>query len=424
MGDPSTITGLVWWFKSDTGVFQDLAKTIPAANGSGVVVWSDLSGNAYDFISGFPLTVHDQPIFDANVVNGLPAVRFDTTYDSLRFLGNTTPALAQPYSFLFILEPTKLQGSNLTPLWHKTGGGVELWVEGTMNAGLFVGPTASPILNSWNFYLAEFNGFNSFVEIDGVTPGQVFAGNAGFANSEIGNFDSIFDNFSYRVAECALFDHALSPAEITSLYTYFIGRYATNVLKGGQGISQSGSSAALANRGVYPPPGGVNDFNTWQFGVPFISIGGDQEFNQWSAARMPDGSGTVPIVDIDESVGASAFGLLSISTSSAVLQRFAGAAAQGLSVSGQSALLTGLGLLAGKAWSISTSSVAEQGTGALAALCNSITMSRALLSQFSPVLPTTIFKVSASQPITRMQDYGLKFWQRRVSARQPTVRMP
>jgi hypothetical protein len=66
---PSAISGLQLWVRSDQGISA-------SDGGAGVSVWSDQSGTHHDTFQANPAM---QPEYVANVVNGLPAVRFTGT---------------------------------------------------------------------------------------------------------------------------------------------------------------------------------------------------------------------------------------------------------------------------------------------------------------------------------------------------------
>ena len=73
---PKTLSGLTLWYA---------AHRITGLNdGDAVTTWSDLSGNGYDVTQG---TAANRPLYKTNIFNGLPALLFDGSNDSLE---NTT----------------------------------------------------------------------------------------------------------------------------------------------------------------------------------------------------------------------------------------------------------------------------------------------------------------------------------------------
>lgn len=80
---PPEISNVQVWLRADQGIIL---------NGSNVNVWEDQSGNGNDFSNATP---SQQPLFVANAINGIPAVRGDGTNHSLNSSGwaQTQPLL-------------------------------------------------------------------------------------------------------------------------------------------------------------------------------------------------------------------------------------------------------------------------------------------------------------------------------------------
>lgn len=72
---PDDVSGLLVWFKADSGVFSDAGST-PATNGDTVQQWNDQSGNA---IHSSQATSGSRPTYRTNQINGLPAIDFATS---------------------------------------------------------------------------------------------------------------------------------------------------------------------------------------------------------------------------------------------------------------------------------------------------------------------------------------------------------
>lgn len=75
LSDPSDISGLTLWLKSDAGLFQDAAGTTPATSDNDPVgLWQDQSGNNFHVSQS---SAPNRPILKLNVINGLlPAISF------------------------------------------------------------------------------------------------------------------------------------------------------------------------------------------------------------------------------------------------------------------------------------------------------------------------------------------------------------
>jgi lysophospholipase L1-like esterase len=77
--DPSSISGLKVWLRSDSLVYNDDGTTL-ATNGQTVRRWNDKSGNSNNFTQS---TSGARPTLVTNVLGSYPSVRFDATDDVL-----------------------------------------------------------------------------------------------------------------------------------------------------------------------------------------------------------------------------------------------------------------------------------------------------------------------------------------------------
>lgn len=67
----SIATGLVGWWRADSGVFSDTGGTTPAVNGGKIARWNDLSGNGRNATQA---TGANQPTYTANAMAGYPGI--------------------------------------------------------------------------------------------------------------------------------------------------------------------------------------------------------------------------------------------------------------------------------------------------------------------------------------------------------------
>ena len=80
MADPTgSIAGCLLWLKADAGVYNDAGSTL-ATDTQTVQQWNDQSGNGSHATQA---TSGKRPVYRTNVVNGLPALRFDASDDAL-----------------------------------------------------------------------------------------------------------------------------------------------------------------------------------------------------------------------------------------------------------------------------------------------------------------------------------------------------
>lgn len=72
-----TVEGMLAWWKADADCYED-AGTDPCEDGDGVYQWDDQSGNGNDLVQS---TASNRPTYKTNILNSLPAVRFDGSDD-------------------------------------------------------------------------------------------------------------------------------------------------------------------------------------------------------------------------------------------------------------------------------------------------------------------------------------------------------
>jgi hypothetical protein len=451
MGDPSTISGLQCWLKADAGTWYDYTHGIPALNGDFVNQWNDQSGNGNNWTvpSNFPITPHG-PVLRTGRLNGLPMVEFNR-YAGQNIGGASNPValacpsigLSYPCTLVIFMLPVSWQPNSL----------LYTWGSGTNPCSLYLdtGPYTSPLVPLTSglaiqagvptLNILEVNSASSFWQL-GYQVANFSFGAGGAGAPTIGDNTNGVQSFDYLMSELCLYNRALTSGDITVLQGYFTNRYYQNAMAG-KAIGQSSGAINLSTPAPWQGTPGINDFDYWIYGVPFVALAGDPEFGTWSAAVDTLGRGAVPICDIDQSYAPFIPTLFGISSSSATIMNVAGAISKTLGISMESAILAAKGLLAGTSEGISMASAALVSKGLLSgktqgismaqarlianailnALTQGISLSSASLSSISPVTVSNIFTIAARQPRYRMPSFTGKFWQRRVSARQQTIRM-
>lgn len=89
---PTAIPGCFMWF--------DASRITGLSNGAAVSQWNDLSGNNYHLTQS---NNSFRPLYQTNIINGLPSVKFDGTDDHLYRMGIPTPLrLNQPRTIIAI----------------------------------------------------------------------------------------------------------------------------------------------------------------------------------------------------------------------------------------------------------------------------------------------------------------------------------
>ncbi len=220
---PSDLSGLLFWIKSDTGLFQDTTKTSIAVDDGDVIgVWADQSGNEND---AFQSVTARKPTLRLNVLNGRSVIRFDGVDDILAVTDNITDGTITVFCVLkkrvvdagliaYARTQKAIYGARSVAAdeWGITLGGA------TEDSGSDV--------NSFTITAVVMRAAN---DADLVTNGNVVtvvpAG--GFANNVTNIGANIIGNanFDGDISEFLIYDTPLSNANRELVETYLNGRY-------------------------------------------------------------------------------------------------------------------------------------------------------------------------------------------------------
>ncbi len=209
---PTDVAGIVAWWKADTLVLND---TDP------VVTWADSSGN------GWHAGGANGVLYRTNQINGLPAVSFDGSDDSLDATGLT--ANTKPVSIFAVVKPTDT--STRTIISGDGSGGLQLRIDpkltankatvaaiGSSNTSLSAGTAYRVALTysgtgDWTFYL---NG-----SADGTgTNDQTFS----TPTVRIGRNVNSEDMFG-MIGEILIYNSVLSSTDRGSVDTYLSSKW-------------------------------------------------------------------------------------------------------------------------------------------------------------------------------------------------------
>ncbi len=106
---PSDIANLAVWVRSDTGVYTDAGKTIPATNGALIQTWDNM-GNTVLTADFTQATANNRPIYTTGGgLNSQPRVQFFGT-NSMRLVSGT---FAQPFTVVVIGKFTGAAGNDV-----------------------------------------------------------------------------------------------------------------------------------------------------------------------------------------------------------------------------------------------------------------------------------------------------------------------
>jgi hypothetical protein len=224
--NPSNISGLKLWLKSDTGVI---------VNGTNVITWKDISGNFYDANQSIPIK---QPSISNNVLNGISAIHFNgnqilngVTIPNLAsssltvFIVASGESMYDPYNVLFDLGP------------YAPGG---FWVSKhldnlTIYSNNTIYSSSSNLLNSNGFSTKIFGykkeiGVNSESLINtnfsGNSTNSLIVGPFVNGSYNIGGDPTYFGNWSGNIFEIILFDKLINSTEENTINNYLINKYS------------------------------------------------------------------------------------------------------------------------------------------------------------------------------------------------------
>ena len=193
------------------------------SNNDKIDQWEDLTGAASAATEADPAK---QPVYETNVQNGLPAVRFDNLDRGLA--GTFSRSIGTDLTFVIVGQFDV--GSTDTCLFEFSGGGsargffIDRRYAGNSN---YVTPLTKGSLNLWTI---QDDGNNAIVTENSVTTN--FNGSTNF-NTDFtgtGNYvlgDDITGNnrMNGYIAEFLIFDRALTPSEISTLENYLKNKW-------------------------------------------------------------------------------------------------------------------------------------------------------------------------------------------------------
>ena len=241
---PSSIPNLSLWLEASAGVTTD--GTTPATNGQQVEQWDDQSGNS---VNATQSTSANQPIFESNVLNGQPVLRFDGDVhqwmNTSSFL-NSSYKTAMTYFIVDTAATTTfgMTTSNQDTTWYTdhTGppGSINFVTAltpyqiafnsvapaTTVSAFRYDGATESMLVNGLSIFPQSATGNLSL--------------NGGLAVGDAGNGDGYF--FTGDIAEILIYKSVLSDAQIQEVDTYLMNKYDIPTLTELPGLQFIGDS--------------------------------------------------------------------------------------------------------------------------------------------------------------------------------------
>jgi hypothetical protein len=212
---PSSVAGLIAWFKADTLSLND---------GDAIGTWPDSSANGNDATQG---TAANKPTYKTNILNSKAIVRFDGTNDYL-----TTPtftALAQPNTVIGVVKSTAPSTNDV--FWDGTSSGHRnlSWNAAGDQWYAFAGSTLGygAILTSGSFFIVAvtYNGASSKMWKGG---GAAVVGNANtndIAQFRLGGDTTPSQFLAGDEAEIILYNAAVSLTDLNNLGSYLATKW-------------------------------------------------------------------------------------------------------------------------------------------------------------------------------------------------------
>lgn len=224
--NPSSITGLEYWSRSDMGVYTDAGKTTPATNGSLVYTWDNMgnTGSTPDWIQA---TSGSRPTYQTS---GYPL-----TYPRLSFNADVMRALISAHSQPFTMVAVGMWrgGIDIYTAWMWTDSGdnqITTWSSNADNPVVTCGVNTLAT-TAWNgmpgYAIFVANGASSYFSSNGVDQGAFNSGANTIANAgiTIGAWNSGTRQLLGYIYEVMLFNKALSVSELANLNAYLTARY-------------------------------------------------------------------------------------------------------------------------------------------------------------------------------------------------------
>jgi hypothetical protein len=192
-------------------------------NNDKVDQWEDLTGAAS---AATEVDTNKQPVYQTNIQNGLPAVRFDNLDRGLE--GTFSRSVGTDLTFIVVGQFDT--GSTDKCLFEFDGGGGArgFFIDRRYASNTFYSPASTK--GSFALWRIEDSGGNATVTEGGST--QLFSGTTNFNTDFTGTGNYVLgdditggNRMNGFIGEFLVFDRALTPSEINTLETYLINKW-------------------------------------------------------------------------------------------------------------------------------------------------------------------------------------------------------
>ncbi len=225
------------WVKADAEVYNDAGTTL-ASNNDDVEEWHDQSGNNNDLSEGT-----NQPVYQTNQANGLPAVDFNGSNDQLLATGISTSnnatiltvvrveALTNNNDGIIHAAPSGSSfstsgGNKSIGMWVETATG-EPWGRGVESDGTVRSIPSVTVISTGTFYEIsnQYDGSDITQYINGATAGSISYDGTLQSWTDFGVGRQGNETFDGDIAEVIAFTGALNDAQLIIVQNYLCAKY-------------------------------------------------------------------------------------------------------------------------------------------------------------------------------------------------------
>ncbi len=220
---PPLLTGLAFWPTAEAGVYT--SPGVLCGDGDPVSEWSDGRNTSYaDTTYPRATFVGTKPIYKTNILNGKPAILFDSVAQLA-----LTLARPQPHTVAFVAKCTDATGPS--PYYCDSDVNAAAVIDATttlldMYAGNFIDSTTL-VANAWRIAVCLFSGASSDFRVNAVSSGVQDVGSGSGTTMTIGGTVGLAGpGINGYIAEMPTYTAGLSLGNRQALETYLNAKYA------------------------------------------------------------------------------------------------------------------------------------------------------------------------------------------------------
>lgn len=224
---PIGVPTIFAWWRSDSGLYTDSAKTTLCVNdGDAVGAWADVSGNGHDLLQA---TAGNKPVYKTNRLNGFPSVLFNRAIP--QNIQTATFTALTNYTVITVLRFAS-HGTNYRRYWETQAATAFLSNDATNNKH-GIGPGTGTLFGSLTLTIATWY---RLAELVGSSNVKTYNNNAIDLNNA--NSTSSMTQFAMGdpttgeadqmdgdIVEMVVYSSKLGTADLTKVDNYLKSRY-------------------------------------------------------------------------------------------------------------------------------------------------------------------------------------------------------